>query len=132
MSSNVSRNATIKRRSELKNAFHSAKSAEEMLKAFQKSEGSFDENQLGMECWRLAHQFYTEGTSPEKILCFGKRALQTLIHCENHCTVDMSNSIQPWSFSIASVLYLLGYACGELKRYDESFSYLNWSDRNLS
>lgn len=67
----------------VKQAFDSAKSSQEMLKAFKEMETCFEENELGAQCWKLADQIYTENGDPEKILCYGKRALRIFLHNEN-------------------------------------------------
>lgn len=48
-----SRQRKIKERSQLEEAFESAKTIQEMLQVFQEMEATFDERELGLACLRI-------------------------------------------------------------------------------
>uniref|UniRef100_A0A5B7BAF6 Nephrocystin-3 n=1 Tax=Davidia involucrata TaxID=16924 RepID=A0A5B7BAF6_DAVIN len=115
----TSRQRNIKERSQLEEAFESAKTTEDMLKAFKDMEASFDEKELGLACLKLGLKLDQEGEDPEKTLSFAIRALKVL---------DTDNKV---SFPLAMTLQLLGSACHSLKRFNDSLGYLNRANRIL-
>ncbi|XP_052169898.1 protein KINESIN LIGHT CHAIN-RELATED 1 [Diospyros lotus] len=115
-----SRQRKIKERSQLEEAFESAESADDMLKALKDMEASFDERELGLACLKLGLKLDQEGEDPEKTLCFANRALKALDRDDNKV-----------SLSLAMTLQLLGSACYSLKRFNDGLGYLNRANRIL-
>nr|GMD71110.1 protein KINESIN LIGHT CHAIN-RELATED 1 [Ipomoea batatas] len=114
-----SRQRKIKERSELEEAFESAETTEEMLKALRDMEACFDETQLGMACLKMGLKLDQEGNDPEKALSFANRALNAL---------DRDDKL---SLPLAMTLQLMGSACYSLKRFNDSLGYLNRAKRVL-
>nr|GMD60997.1 protein KINESIN LIGHT CHAIN-RELATED 1 [Ipomoea batatas] len=114
-----SRQRKIKERSELEEAFESAETTEEMLKALRDMEACFDETQLGMACLKMGLKLDQEGNDPEKALSFASRALNAL---------DRDDKL---SLPLAMTLQLMGSACYSLKRFNDSLGYLNRAKRVL-
>ncbi|KAL0304830.1 UNVERIFIED_CONTAM: protein KINESIN LIGHT CHAIN-RELATED 2 [Sesamum angustifolium] len=108
-----SRQRKIKERSDLEEAFESAVSIDEMLKAFEDMESCFDEKELGLACLKIGLKLDQEGEDHEKTLSFAQRALRILEDNED------SNSSK-LSLPIAMTLQLLGSSCFNLKRFSES------------
>ncbi|PIN23105.1 Kinesin light chain [Handroanthus impetiginosus] len=123
-----SRQRKIKERSNLEDAFESAESIEEMLKAFKDMESCFDEKDLGLACLKLGLKLDQEGEDPEKTLSFAQRALRILDDSDN----GNSNNSSRLSLPVAMTLQLLGSSCFNLKRFNESLGYLNRANRMLS
>ncbi|KAF5741889.1 putative kinesin light chain [Tripterygium wilfordii] len=115
-----SRQRKIKEKSELEEAFESAKTVEEMLKAFKDMESSFSERELGFSALKVGLKLDQEGEDPEKTLSFASRALKAL---------DTDDS-KP-SLLIAMTLQLMGSANYSLKRFNDCLGYLNRANRML-
>ncbi|KAF5738922.1 putative kinesin light chain [Tripterygium wilfordii] len=115
-----SRQRKIKEKSELEEAFESAKTAEEMLKAFKNMESSFNESELGLSALKVGLKLDQEGEDPEKTLSFAFRALKAL---------DTDDS-KP-SLLIAMTLQLMGSGNYSLKRFNDCLGYLNRANRML-
>ncbi|XP_073156309.1 protein KINESIN LIGHT CHAIN-RELATED 2 [Henckelia pumila] len=120
-----SRQRKIKEKSELEEAFESAESLDDMLKAFKDMEACFDETELGLACLKLGLKLDQEGEDPEKTFSFAQRTLRILDDG------DISSSSK-LSLPLAMTLQLLGSACFNLKRFNDSLSYLNRANRALS
>ncbi|RDY01179.1 Protein KINESIN LIGHT CHAIN-RELATED 1, partial [Mucuna pruriens] len=119
-SSIPSRQRKIREKSQLDEAFESAETSEEMLKAFSNMEGVFDERELGLASLKIGLKLDQEGEDPEKALSFANRALNAL---------DKDNN-NP-SFPVAMCLQLLGSVNFSLKRFSDSLGYLNRANRVL-
>ncbi|KAK4732050.1 hypothetical protein R3W88_025038 [Solanum pinnatisectum] len=114
-----SRQRKIKERSQLEEAFESAKTIQEMIQVFQEMEVSFDERELGLPCLRIGLKLDQEGEDPEKALSFANKALNVL---------DRDDKL---SLPLAMTLQLLGSICYSLKRFNDSLGYLNRANRVL-
>lgn len=114
-----SRQRKIQERSQLEEAFESAETTEEMLKAFEKMQASFDEMGLGLACLKLGLKLDQEGDDPEKALSFAIRALNVL-----------DKDDKP-TLPLAMTLQLLGSVCFSLQRFNDSLGYLNRANRIL-
>ncbi|VVA26009.1 PREDICTED: KINESIN LIGHT [Prunus dulcis] len=106
-------------KSELEEAFESAKTSEEMLKAFKNMESAFDERELGLASLKVGLKLDQEGEDPEKTLSFATRALKAL-----------DTDDKP-SLPVAMALQLLGSVNYSLKRFSGSLGYLNMANRAL-
>ncbi|KAG2713598.1 hypothetical protein I3760_04G184100 [Carya illinoinensis] len=115
-----SRQKKLKEKSELEEAFESAKTAEEMLKAFKDMESAFDERDLGLASLKLGLKLDQEGEDPEKVLSFAIRALETF-----------DRDDKPSSLLLAMTLQLMGSVNYNLKRFADSLGYLNRANRIL-
>ncbi|XAR61113.1 hypothetical protein NMG60_11034728 [Bertholletia excelsa] len=115
-----SRQRKVREKSRLEEAFESAKTAEDMLKAFKDMEASFNERELGLACLKLGLKLDQEGEDPEKTLAFANRALKALDR------EDIKVSLP-----LAMTLQLLGSACYSLKRFNDSLGYLNRANKML-
>ncbi|CAI9774382.1 unnamed protein product [Fraxinus pennsylvanica] len=78
-----SRQRKIKERSQIEEAFESAKSADDMLEAFKDMEASFDERELGLACLKMGLKLDQESEDPEKALSFARRALKIMDDNQN-------------------------------------------------
>lgn len=67
---------------------------------------------------------------PEKVICSGKKASDMLL--SNERDYVSSPLAHERSLTVGCVLNMLGFACLDLKSYDESLKYFNWSNRKLS
>ncbi|KAJ7977262.1 Kinesin light chain 3 [Quillaja saponaria] len=114
-----SRQRKLKEKSELEEAFESATTTEEMLKAFKDMESAFDERDLGLASLKVGLKLDQEGEDPEKALSFADRALKAL-----------DKDDKP-SILVAMTLQLMGSANYNLKRFSDSLGYLNRSNRIL-
>ncbi|XP_042512943.1 protein KINESIN LIGHT CHAIN-RELATED 2 [Macadamia integrifolia] len=114
------RHRKIKQKSEIEEAFESAKTTNEILKAFEDMESAFDEKELGLACLKVGLKLDQEGEDHEKALAFGKRALNIL---------EGGNKA---SLPIAMTLHLMGSASYSLKRFNDSLGYLNKANRTLA
>ncbi|KAL5796544.1 hypothetical protein ACOSQ2_001364 [Xanthoceras sorbifolium] len=114
-----SRQRKIKEKSDLEEAFESAKTSEEMLHLFKVMEASFDENELGLVSLKIGLKLDQEGEDPERTLFFANRALKVL-----------DNTSRP-SFLVAMCLQLMGSVNYSLKRFNDSLGYLNRANRIL-
>ncbi|XP_075482272.1 protein KINESIN LIGHT CHAIN-RELATED 2 [Primulina tabacum] len=123
-----SRQRKIKEKSELEEAFESAESLDDMLKAFKDMEACFDETELGLACLKLGLKLDQEGEDSEKSFSFAQRALRILDDDDS----NNSSSSSKLSLPLAMTLQLLGSACFNLKRFNDSLSYLNRANRALS
>ncbi|XVF80966.1 hypothetical protein PTKIN_Ptkin15bG0118300 [Pterospermum kingtungense] len=93
-------------------AFGSAKTAEQMLAAFQDMEASLDDADLGLALFKVGFQLQQEGKDPEKALSFADKALKAL---------DRDGQL---SVLFVMTLHLLGCINITLKRFDDSLGYL--------
>ncbi|TKY52730.1 Nephrocystin-3 protein [Spatholobus suberectus] len=114
-----SRQRKIREKSQLDEAFESAETTEEMLRAFSDMEGVFDERELGLASLKIGLKLDHEGEDPEKALSFANRALKAL---------DKDNTP---SLPVAMCLQLLGSVSYSLKRFSDSLGYLNRANRML-
>ncbi|XP_009790958.1 protein KINESIN LIGHT CHAIN-RELATED 2-like [Nicotiana tabacum] len=114
-----SRQRKIREKSQLEEAFESAKTIQEMLQVFQEMETNFDERELSLACLRIGLKLDQEGEDLEKALSFANRALKVL---------DTNDKL---SLPLAMTLQLLGSACYSLKRFNDSLGYLNRANRVL-
>ncbi|GAB4841707.1 hypothetical protein Ancab_022429 [Ancistrocladus abbreviatus] len=114
-----SRQRKLKEKSALEEAFESANTPEEMIKAFEEMEARFDERELGLACLKIGLKLDQEGQEPEKILSFANRALNIL---------DGESKV---SLPVAMTLQLLGSVNYGLKRFNDSLGYLNRANRIL-
>lgn len=106
-------------KSELEEAFESAKTSEEMLKAFKNMESAFDERELGLASLKVGLKLDQEGEDPEKTLSFATRAWKAL-----------DRDDKP-SLPVAMALQLLGSVNYSLKRFSGSLGFLNMANRAL-
>lgn len=121
-----SRQRKLKEKSELEEAFESAESLDDMLKAFKDMESCFGETELGLACLKLGLKLDQEGEDPEKTFSFAQRALSILDDD------DINSSSSKLSLPLSMTLQLSGSACFKLKRFNDSLSYLNRANRTLS
>ncbi|KAK7277533.1 hypothetical protein RJT34_22547 [Clitoria ternatea] len=119
-----SRRRKMMEKSQLEEAFESAETSEEMLKAFKDMEGVFDERELGLASLKIGLKLDHEGEDPGKALSFASRALNAL-------EKDSSNNDNP-SLPVAMTLQLLGSVNYSLKRFSDSLGYLNRANRVLT
>ncbi|KAL8150371.1 hypothetical protein V2J09_020179 [Rumex salicifolius] len=115
-----SRQRRIKEKSELEEAFESAESAEEMIKAFKEMESRFEEGELGLACLKVGLKLDQEGGDPEKVLSFANRALAIMAG---------DNKV---SLPVAMTLQLLGSVNYTLKRFNDSLGFLNSANKILN
>ncbi|KAK8476142.1 hypothetical protein V6N13_020421 [Hibiscus sabdariffa] len=114
-----SRQRKLKEKSDLEEAFESANTSEEMLKAFKDMEACFDERELGLASLKIGLKLDQEGEDPEKALSFAEKALRALDH-------DGKPSLL-----VAMALQLMGSVNYSLKRFSDSLGYLNRANRLL-
>ncbi|VFQ59704.1 unnamed protein product [Cuscuta campestris] len=115
-----SRQRKIKQKSDLEEAFESAESTEEMLKALKDMETCFDERELGMACLKMGLKLDQEGHDPEKTLSFAARALNSFDRDEDDASLPLAMTLQ-----------VMGSASYGLKRFNDSLGYLNRAKRVL-
>ncbi|GMI85751.1 hypothetical protein like AT2G31240 [Hibiscus trionum] len=115
-----SRQRNPREKSDLEKAFESAKTSEEMLRAFKDMEACFDERELGIASLKVGLRLDREGADPEKALSFADRALKAL---------DQDG--KP-SLLVVMCLQLMGSINYSLKRFNDSLDYLNKANRLLS
>ncbi|EPS61982.1 hypothetical protein M569_12810, partial [Genlisea aurea] len=120
-----SRQRKIKERSAMEETFESAKSLDEMLKAFEAMEASFDEKDLGLACLKIGLKLDEEDEDHEKTLHFAQRAYRSLSHAADDCS-------DRFSLPVAMTLQLLGSSSFKLNRFNDSLGYLNRANRLLS
>ncbi|KAE8692194.1 RING-H2 finger protein ATL16-like [Hibiscus syriacus] len=114
-----SRQRKLREKSDLEEAFESANTSEEMLKAFKDMEACFDERDLGLASLKVGLKLDQEGEDPEKALSFAEKALRAL---------DQDG--KP-SLLVAMALQLMGSVNYTLKRFSDSLGYLNRANRLL-
>ncbi|KAE7997809.1 hypothetical protein FH972_002411 [Carpinus fangiana] len=114
------RQRKLKEKSELEEAFESAKTKEEMLNAFKKMEFSFDERELAPACLRIGLKLKEDGEDPKKVRFYANRALR-----------GFDKDVEPSFLLIALTLQLLGSASYNLGEYPDSVHYLERADRIL-
>lgn len=114
-----SRQRKLQEKSELEEAFESAKTVDDMLGTFKKMESSFNERELGLASLKIGLKLDQEGENPEKILEYAGRALRVLD------TGEKPNVL------LAMTLQLMGSANYTLKRFNDSLGYLNRANRLL-
>ncbi|PON60113.1 LOW QUALITY PROTEIN: Tetratricopeptide-like helical domain containing protein [Trema orientale] len=73
-----SRQKKAKEKTDLEEAFESAKTPEEMLRAFKNIESAYNETELGLASLKLGLKLDREGEDPEMALSFAERALNAL------------------------------------------------------
>ncbi|CAH9129502.1 unnamed protein product [Cuscuta epithymum] len=115
-----SRQRKIRQKSELEEAFESAETTEDMLKALNDMITCFDERELGMAFLKMGLKLDQEGKDPEKALSFGNRALNALDRDEDGVSLPLAMTLQ-----------LMGSTCYGLKRFNDSLGYLNRAKRVL-
>lgn len=111
-----SRQRKLREKSDLEEAFESAKTSEEMLRAFKDMETCFDERELGLASLKVGLKLDQEGEDPEKALSFAEKALD--------------HDGKP-SLLVAMALQLMGSVNYSLKRFNDSLGYLNRANRLL-
>ena len=116
-----SRQRKFKEKSELEEAFESANTVDEMVKAFKDMESTFEERDLGLASLKIGLKLEQEDEDPEKILVYATRALKAL---------DKDDNGKP-SLPVAMTLQLLGSVNYSLKRFSDSLGYLNRANRIL-
>ncbi|KAI5394935.1 protein KINESIN LIGHT CHAIN-RELATED 2 [Lathyrus oleraceus] len=114
-----SRQRKIAEKSEFEEAFESAETTEEMLKAFSDMEVVFNEKELGLASLKIGLKLDREGEDPEKALSFANRALKAF-----------DNDNKP-SLPFAMTLQLMGSVNYSLNRFSDSLGYLNRANRVL-
>ncbi|CAK8571790.1 unnamed protein product [Lathyrus sativus] len=114
-----SRQRKIAEKSQFEEAFESAETTEEMLKAFSDMEVVFNEKELGLASLKIGLKLDREGEDPEKALSFANRALKAF-----------DNDNKP-SFPFAMTLQLMGSVNYSLNRFSDSLGYLNRANRVL-
>jgi tetratricopeptide (TPR) repeat protein len=114
------RQRKLKEKSELEEVFESAKTKEEMLNAFKKTEFSFDERELAPACLRIGLKLEEDGEDPKKVRFYANRALR-----------GFDKDVEPSFLLIALTLQLLGSASYNLGEYPDSVQYLERADRIL-
>ncbi|KAL5561865.1 hypothetical protein UlMin_031612 [Ulmus minor] len=115
-----SRQRKAKEKSDLEEAFESAKTPEEMLEAFKDMESVFDERDLGLASLKVGLKLDQEGEDPEKALSFANRALKALEKDDG----------KP-SLPVAMALQLLGSVSYSVNRFNDSLGYLISANRVL-
>ncbi|XP_038899312.1 protein KINESIN LIGHT CHAIN-RELATED 1 [Benincasa hispida] len=116
-----SRQRKVKEKSELEEAFESADTVDEMVKAFKDMESAFEERDLGLASLKIGLKLDQEGEDPENILLYANRALKAL---------DKDVNGNP-SLPVAMTLQLMGSVNYSLKRFSDSLGYLNRANRIL-
>ncbi|WJX18445.1 hypothetical protein P8452_08241 [Trifolium repens] len=114
-----SRQRKIAEKSHLEEAFESAETTEEMLKAFSDMEVAFNEKELGLASLKIGLKLDRDGEDPEKALSFANRALRAF-----------DNDNKP-SLPFAMTLQLMGSVNYGLNRFSDSLGYLNRANRVL-
>ncbi|KAM6567449.1 hypothetical protein CsatA_026577 [Cannabis sativa] len=114
-----SRQKKAKEKTDLEEAFESAKTPEEMLYAFKNMESAYSETELGLASLKIGLKLDQEGDDPEKALSFAERALNAL-----------DKDGRP-SLPVAMALQLLGSIYYGLKRFNDSLGYLSRANRIL-
>ncbi|MCL7041382.1 hypothetical protein MKW94_028744 [Papaver nudicaule] len=111
-----------KEKSEIEEEFESAMSTEEIMGAFEAMKSAFGSNdvQLGLAYLKVGLHLDQEGDNPDKTLEYANKALDIF---------DKNNKV---SLSVAMTLQLMGSACFNLKRFNDSLGYLNRANRILS
>ncbi|KAD6120080.1 hypothetical protein E3N88_11351 [Mikania micrantha] len=116
-----SRQRKIKERSQLVDEFEAAKTADEMIRAFEQLEPILDENELGLACLKIGLKLDDGGENLDKVFDYANKALKILDQ----------NDDGDLSLPLAMNLQLLGSACYSLNRFSESLGYLNRANRIL-
>ncbi|CAI8602854.1 unnamed protein product [Vicia faba] len=114
-----SRQRKIAEKSQFEEAFESAETTEEMLKAFSDMEVVFNEKELGLAALKIGLKLDREGEDPEKALSFANRALKAF-----------DNDNKP-SLPFAMTLQLMGSVNYGLNRFSDSLGFLNRANRVL-
>ncbi|XP_020112687.1 protein KINESIN LIGHT CHAIN-RELATED 1 [Ananas comosus] len=117
------RQRKLQEKSDLEEAFESATNTEEIFGAFEALESALDpsDKKLGLACLKVGQHLDATGSPDhEKVLNFGLRALRIL------------DSGGESSVSVAMALHLVGSACFELKRFNDSLGFLNRANRILT
>lgn len=115
-----SRQRKIKQRSQIVDDFEAAKSSEEMIKAFESMDASFDQQELGLACLKIGLKLDEEGEYPKKVIDYANKALKILDEIDDDSSLPLAMNLQ-----------LLGSACYNLNRFNESLGYLNRANRIL-
>lgn len=100
-------------------AFESAKTKEQMMKAYQDMEAVFAEPELGIPSLNVGLRLYRVGEDPEKVLYFATRAFNSF------------TTAGKLSLPFAMALRLLGSAFYRLGRFNDSLGYLNRANEEL-
>ncbi|KAJ3672179.1 hypothetical protein LUZ60_006900 [Juncus effusus] len=117
------RQRKIKEREELEETFESATTTDEIMSSFKELERTLDpfDSRLGLACLKVGQHLDSIGLEEhERVLGFGLRALKILESSEKN------------SISIAMALHLVGSACYDLKRFNDSLGFLNRANRIIS
>lgn len=114
-----SRQRQRKERAQIEEAFESAATINEILKAFEDMESVFSEKDLGLACLKVGLKLDQEGEDPHKTLEFANRALKAL---------DVGEKL---SMLVGMALQLMGSACYSLNKFNDSLGYLNRANRIL-
>ena len=114
-----SRQRKAKDKADLEEAFESAETPEEMLRAFKEMESAYNETELGLASLKMGLKLDQEGEDPEKALSFAERALNAL-----------DKDDKP-ALPVAMALQSLGSINYSLKRFNDSLGYLSRANRML-
>ncbi|KVH94316.1 Tetratricopeptide-like helical [Cynara cardunculus var. scolymus] len=115
-----SKQTKIKERSQIVDDFERAKTSEEMIKAFESMDVSFDHHELGLASLKIGLKLDEEGEYPEKVFDYANKSLKILDEIDNDSSLPLAMNLQ-----------LLGSACYNLNRFNESLGYLNRANRIL-
>ncbi|XP_051118656.1 protein KINESIN LIGHT CHAIN-RELATED 3 [Andrographis paniculata] len=119
-----SRQRRIKEKSVLEEAFESAESVEEMVRAFKEMEtASFEEKDLAMACLKIGLKLDQQGDDSEKAASYAQRALASF---------DEDDVNGRFRLPLAMTLQLLGSSSFKLNRFNDSLGYLNRANRVLN
>ncbi|KAE8679638.1 hypothetical protein F3Y22_tig00111398pilonHSYRG00269 [Hibiscus syriacus] len=86
-----SRQRNLREKSDLEEAFESAKTSEEIIRAYKDMEACFDERELGIASLKVGLKIDREGEDPEKALSFADRALKALDQDEGGDVVSIED-----------------------------------------
>ncbi|KAJ3689100.1 hypothetical protein LUZ61_018264 [Rhynchospora tenuis] len=117
------RQRKLKEKSNVEETFESATSTEEILSSFKELETILDpfDKKLGLACLKVGQHLESIGyDDQEKVLEFAMRALTILEFGEKD------------TISVAMALHLVGSACYNLKRFNDSLGHLNRALRIIS
>ncbi|KAJ4744688.1 Tetratricopeptide repeat (TPR)-like superfamily protein [Rhynchospora pubera] len=117
------RQRKLMEKSNIEETFESATSTEEILSSFKELETTLDpfSQKLGLACLKVGQHLDSIGyDDQEQVLEFAMRALTILEFSEKN------------SISVAMALHLVGSACYNLKRFNDSLGHLNRAHRIIS
>ncbi|KVH96996.1 hypothetical protein Ccrd_000909 [Cynara cardunculus var. scolymus] len=83
-------------------------------------DASFDHHELGLASLKIRLKLDEEGEYPEKVFDYANKSLKILDEIDNDTSLPLAMNLQ-----------LLGSACYNLNRFNESLGYLNRANRIL-